>query len=255
MSIIKRRVNYLWSVVIIIISGLIFQSKMASSPVNSQTTDSSQAGVVLADAQLSANTLLDVPLENQNAGEVPLENGCEITALSMLLNYYGYETDKNELAELLDYVPLYEDEGEAIYGNPHEGFVGNIYEGYDAMGVAVEPITEVANQVIQNNHTVIADTDTSFSKIASVVQGGTPVWVVTTVDFQVPTSEDFRVWQTTSGEVEVSPLCHAVVITGVDEENVYVNDPYGYKNRIVERSDFEAIYQLMGSESLYLEDK
>lgn len=51
---------------------------------------------------------LDVPLENQ-FDEVALGNGCEVTALSMLLNFYGFDTNKNQLAEELAYVPLYED--------------------------------------------------------------------------------------------------------------------------------------------------
>lgn len=240
----------------LILSGaFIYLSNTESSPANSQTTNSSTAEILMADTDLSTNQLLDVPLEEQYGGEVAMENGCEITALSMLLNYYGYGTDKNELVELLDFVPLFEDAGKRIYGNPHDGFVGNIYEGYEAMGVAVEPIAKVANEVVQDNQKVVANNDTSFDDLVRIFQTGTPVWVITTVDFQVPTEDDFRTWQTTSGEIEVSPLCHAVVITGVDEENVYVNDPYGYKNRVVDRTDFEEIYQLMGSESLYLEDK
>ncbi|MFC4771391.1 C39 family peptidase [Enterococcus hermanniensis] len=198
-------------------------------------------------------TIIDVPLENQNEGNPPLENGCEITALSMLLNYYGYETNKNKLAEQLNYVPLYEDESQDIHGNPHDGFVGNIYGGYDAMGVAVEPIAAVAEDYVEGNHSVVSSSSTDFSELAAIVQAGTPVWVVTTVDFQVPTANDFQTWQTTSGEVTVSPLCHAVVVTGVDSQHVYVNDPYGYKNRIVDRSEFEEIFQAMGNESLYIE--
>ncbi|REC32923.1 family C39 peptidase [Enterococcus pseudoavium] len=200
----------------------------------------------------SKQELIDVPLENQNTGEIPLENGCEITALSMLLNYYGYKTNKNELAELLNYVPVYENETEGIRGNPHEGFVGNIYEGLDAMGVAVEPIAEVAEKVIDDSHEVVASTTTSFDDLAQIVNEGEPVWVVTTVDFEVPTTEDFKIWQTNDGEVTVSPLCHAVVITGVDQAKVYVNDPHGYKNESVDRERFEKIYKAMGSQSLYL---
>lgn len=54
--------------------------------------------------------VLDVPLESQ-FDDVALENGCEVTALSMLLQYYGYDTDKNELADELDYQPLYTESG------------------------------------------------------------------------------------------------------------------------------------------------
>lgn len=61
--------------------------------------------------------LLDVPLENQ-FDEPALENGCEVTALSMLLRFYGYETTKNQLAEQLNYVPVFNADG--THGDPNE---------------------------------------------------------------------------------------------------------------------------------------
>ncbi|MGX7205833.1 C39 family peptidase [Enterococcus pingfangensis] len=229
-----------------------FFSQKQSQSSSDKIDEVGSSEVLLAADQATDAALIDVPLENQNAGAVPLENGCEITALSMLLNYYDYDTNKNDLADLLNYVPVYENEAENIHGNPHEGFVGNIYGGLDAMGVAVEPIADVASEIVGEEQTIVADSGTSFSDLATVIESGTPVWVVTTVDFEVPTADDLLTWQTTDGEVTVSPLCHAVVITGVDEDYVYVNDPYGYKDRMVDRADFEKIYQKMGEQSLYI---
>ena len=57
-----------------------------------------------------AEVLLDVPLESQ-FDSPSLENGCEVTSLSMLLSFYGYETTKNQLAEQLDYVPVFNADG------------------------------------------------------------------------------------------------------------------------------------------------
>lgn len=233
---------------------LFFYQNKQSQVSNSRFSGNLQTEILLAEDQTTGTELIDVPLENQNAGTTPLENGCEVTALSMLLNYYDYETDKNELADLINYVPVYEDEAAAIRGNPHEGFVGNIYTGLDAMGVAVEPVAEVARHIVDSSQTIVASSKTSFEDLAEIVEEGTPVWVVTTVDFELPTSEDFMTWKTTNGEVTVSPLCHAVVITGIDNQYVYVNDPFGYKNRLVERDNFDIIYQKMGSQSLYIID-
>ena len=39
---------------------------------------------------------LNVPIENQMPD---LPNGCEVTSLSMLMNYYGIRVTKNELAQ------------------------------------------------------------------------------------------------------------------------------------------------------------
>ncbi|WP_430616785.1 hypothetical protein IGJ66_000482 [Enterococcus sp. DIV0176] len=45
---------------------------------------------------------------------------------------------------------------------------------------------------------------------------------------------------------------HASVITGFDKNTIFVNDPYGYKNRKVPRKIFEQIFTSLGSQSLYL---
>lgn len=204
------------------------------------------------DQKLVSDTLLDVPLENQFEGDVPLENGCEITALSMLLQFYGYETNKNELAQKLVYVPVYEDEENDIHGDPRSGFVGNIYEGYLAMGGFVEPVAKVAKTIVQNDYRVMNSNNTDFDVLLQQVKAGSPVWIVTTVDFVVPTEGDFMLWQTNNGSVSVTALCHAVVMTGVKGSNVYVNDPYGQKNKAVNYEILKRIYEKMGSQSLYL---
>ena len=63
---------------------------------------------------------LDVPLENQYP-ELP--NGCEVTSLSMLLQYYGIKVNKLNLSENIKHVSSYTDDGK-YRGNPHVGFVG-----------------------------------------------------------------------------------------------------------------------------------
>ncbi|EOT41947.1 hypothetical protein I568_01681 [Enterococcus columbae DSM 7374 = ATCC 51263] len=94
---------------------------------------------------------MDVPLENQF--EKPsLQNGCEITALSMLLQYYGHNVNKNQLANQLYYVPLKVDN--THYDDPNEGFVGNIKEINQAMCVWFSPIKAVAGQVVGNSYIV-----------------------------------------------------------------------------------------------------
>ena len=90
--------------------------------------------------------LLDVPLENQ-LEEPALENGCEVTSLSMLLSYYGYQTSKNQLAKQLNYVPVFNADG--THGDPNEGFVGDITGGDWAMGVYVPPIASLAQQIVK----------------------------------------------------------------------------------------------------------
>lgn len=202
----------------------------------------------ISDKVLTA-PLIDVVLENQNDLPV-LGNGCEITALSMLLNYHGYAVNKNELADILDYVPLKIDEN--THGNPKDGFVGDITGGFNAMGVGVEPISLVAEKKISKKQNLFFGRNIPFEIVENQVYSGNPVWVTTTIDYQPPTSEDLLVWQTTSDKITVNRLCHAVVVTGITKEAVWVNDPYGFKNRKIERARFEAAYDSMEQQALYL---
>ncbi|KAF1304484.1 C39 family peptidase [Enterococcus sp. JM9B] len=195
---------------------------------------------------------LDVPLEKQFASP-ELGNGCEVTALSMLLNYYDYETDKNQLADLLSYVPVTLDNG--LKGSPKEGFVGDIWGGDNAMGADVEPIADVAEKMVNEQFSVVMSRETSLDSLLDLLKNGTPIWVKVTLDFVRPTEADFRYWDTTSGQVKVSPINHASVITGYNEDSIFVNDPYGYKDREISREDFEFIFEEMGSQSLYLAAK
>ncbi|MBV7391979.1 MULTISPECIES: C39 family peptidase [Enterococcus] len=194
--------------------------------VYSNTTKSQQT--TIKNPINSQQVLLDVPLENQFEGE-RLQNGCEVTALSMLLNYYGYGVNKNQLADQLTYQSFRT--GSNQYGNPHLGFVGNIKEGRQAMGVFVEPIEELAKKVVTDEKIITSNGDLSFDKVLNQVAQGNPVWMLATVDLQVPTASDFLPWPTAEAELTVTPLIHAIVVTGFDEssQTVYLNDPYGEK--------------------------
>ncbi|KAF1297610.1 hypothetical protein BAU15_07420 [Enterococcus sp. JM4C] len=199
--------------------------------------------------KLASQKILDVPLESQFT-EVALENGCEVTALSMLLRYFDYSVDKNSLADQLSYVPVMVDS--VYHGNPHDGFVGNITGGLAAMGVAVEPIATLAKKIVGTEKEVISGSDINFSEIEKELKTGNPVWVITTLDFQIPTANDWLTWQTRSGTIDVCRLCHAVIVTGITDKYVYVNDPYGYKNRKVAIKKFRKAYEVMGKQMLYL---
>lgn len=192
---------------------------------------------------------LDVPLESQLEGHV-LENGCEVTSLSMLLQYYGFEVNKNQLAEMLDYEPYSVDK--KTHGNPDLGFVGDIEKGKEAMGVHVDPIAKVAREVIQGEFEVVASKGRSFRDVLKRLQADTPVWIISTLDMQIPAKADFITWKTKQGEIKVTPLIHSVVLTGMDEENVYYNDPFGVRNASISIEDLEQVYNRMGKQSLYL---
>lgn len=191
--------------------------------------------------------VLNVPLINQ-MDDPKLYNGCEVTSLAMVLNYNGIDVTKSELADNIETVPFQYDNGE--HGNPNAGFVGSV-SGSTSTGLGVYhgPIYKLAKQYADNVYDL---TGSNFDTVVNKVEEGHPVWTITTTAF-APVS-DFESWDTPDGEIDVTYSEHSVCITGFDRDKrvIYVNDPYGYKNREVDWNDFAAAYKQMGKQAVYV---
>ncbi|WP_229671677.1 C39 family peptidase [Lentibacillus kapialis] len=187
---------------------------------------------------------LDVPLINQ-MDHPRLYNGCEVSSLAMMLNYHGYDTTKHEVGDKLPRVPLTYDNGQK--GNPNKGFVGDMENG-PGLSVYHGPLHEVAKEYAGDN--AIDLTGKPIDTLYQFVAQGLPVWVITTVNF-VPVN-DFKTWDTPSGKLDVTYSVHSVVVTGFDKNYVYLNNPYGQKNQKVEKEDFEAAWEQMGSQAIVI---
>lgn len=189
----------------------------------------------------------DVPFENQ-LDKPALENGGGITALSMLLNYYRVGTSKNELAKKLPIEP-YEKDG--LHGDPTKGFVGNLEKG-EALGVLAEPIAKVAQEIVGENYQVVMSDQMPFEELLEQVQKNRPVWITASKDLKVPRNGDYQQWPTEAGMMNMPKYIHAVVIVGMDQYRVYVNDPLGEEEKELKIGEMKDIYEKMGSQSIYL---
>lgn len=188
---------------------------------------------------------LDVPLENQYPD---LPNGCEVTSLSMLLQYYGIKVNKLDLSQNIKHVSSYTDGGK-YRGNPHVGFVGYMSQANAGWCVYNEPLEQIARKYtnrIQNY------SGHDFIQVIKLVSQGHPVVIITTIKFDHV--NDMQTWQTAQGEVNVTPSSHACVITGFDKQarTVLINDPFGYKNKVVSWKKLESSYNQQGKQALYL---
>ena len=176
---------------------------------------------------------LDVPLENQMPD---LPNGCEVTSLSMLMNYYGIKVNKNELAENIQHVDFFTDGGK-YRGNPNQGFVGHMSIANAGWCVYNGPLYNVARKYTTHIENI---TGSDFLSLLKLVSNGHPVLIITTTTFN--RVNDMQTWDTNTGKVNVTPSSHACVITGYSKPKkvVYVNNPYGYKNQPVNWKNLQA---------------
>ena len=188
---------------------------------------------------------LNVPLENQMPD---LPNGCEVTSLSMLMNYYGIKVSKNELAETIQHVDSFTDGGK-YRGNPHQGFVGHMTIANAGWCVYNEPLYNVARKYTSHIENI---TGSDFLILLKLVSNGHPVMIITTTTFNKV--NNMQTWDTNTGKVNVTPSSHACVITGYSKPKkvVYVNNPYGYKNQPVNWKNLQASYNQQGRQALYI---
>ena len=188
---------------------------------------------------------LNVPLENQMPD---LPNGCEVTSLSMLMNYYGIKVSKNALAETIQHVDSFTDGGK-YRGNPHQGFVGHMTIANAGWCVYNEPLYNVARKYTSHIENI---TGSDFLSLLKLVSNGHPVMIITTTTFNKV--NNMQTWDTNTGKVNVTPSSHACVITGYSKPKkvVYVNNPYGYKNQPVNWKNLQASYNQQGRQALYI---
>lgn len=194
---------------------------------------------------------LGVPLLNQ-LDEPSLYYGCEVTSLAMMLNYYGIETNKNELAEALPKEPYQYADG--TYGDPNIGFVGDMYLGKsDGFGVYVEPILKLAETKVPDYLEVKNLTGSKFDQLIDELSQGRPVWVITTLSLKA--TDDVVSRQTKNGKIKVSQSIHSVVLIGFDTKNyLFVNDPYGEEKEI-DWENFKKSWEQMGCQALTIQFK
>ncbi|WP_282155993.1 C39 family peptidase [Cytobacillus gottheilii] len=204
--------------------------------------------------KIKDKVLLDAPIIKQFP-ELP--RGCEVTSLAMLLQYKGIKADKMSLANQIskNSVPLKKENGRIFWGNPNEGFIGDMYSynnpGY---GVYHKPIKQLAEQFLPGK---IKDlTGGEFTELQTFLSLDIPVWIITNTTYKKLPESAFEKWQTPGGEIKITYKEHSVLVTGYDEKVIYFNDPIsGAKNKAIPKEDFLAAWKQMGSQAVtYLPD-
>ena len=200
--------------------------------------------------RLDSPVLIHVPIIKQKP---ELYNGCEVTTLAMLLNWTGVAVDKMDLAKEIqkDNTELTKDlDGMIVsWGDPNEGFVGDITGLEIGYGVYHKSIASLLNEYMPEISVDL--TGTSFKKILNHVKKGKPVAVWCTSFFK-PT-EDWVTWEGPNGPVTATFDEHCVLLVGFDltKQVVYINDPLdGSRGKPIPLEDFKNSWEQLGSQAV-----
>jgi uncharacterized protein YvpB len=182
----------------------------------------------------SSVMILNVPVVLQNP-ELPA--GCEVTSLTMALQYKGVAIDKLTLAMKMPFTKTLD---------PNQGYVGSPYNG---TGYTINPVKlqELA-KVYRSNSADL--TGSSITTIEKEVRAGNPVLVWYTIGYgNVIDLNNFK-YQNGKKYWWPQPL-HCIVVTGVSSTGFYINDPLnGNKNYMIDKDRFNQVYSGMGKRAL-----
>jgi uncharacterized protein YvpB len=193
--------------------------------------------------------MIDAPVVLQKP---EFRNGCELTALTMLFQFYGIQKDKLELLPEMKKDPtkiqLNKDGTIQYWGHPNAGFVGDITGKEKGFGIYHAALFELLKKYIP---TGVDLTESSFAELEQQVAEGIPVLIWTTVNFTVPSEEQWVVWDSPLGPVRTTFQEHTVLLVGYDDKHVYVNDPLsGKKQHKIEKDQFIASWEALGKQAL-----
>lgn len=193
--------------------------------------------------------ILGVPLVAQRP---ELIRGCEVTALSMFLSYHLKESiDKTTLFTQIrmDTTPYTIDSGLISFGDMNKGFVGNMVDYKEpGLGVYIPALYGLAQQYIDKD--LYDLTGCSFDQVLYYIEQGSPVLVITPINYRQIEQYNKEDWLTPSGYMEVCSLEHSVVIVGFDDTYVYFNDPNNGRLQKQARDAFKIGWEQQGSRSM-----
>ncbi len=175
-----------------------------------------------------------------------LPTGCEATALAMLLQYYGVDVTKEQVASDMPKVsnPYYSNG--VMYGeHPSTAFIGNPFgSGY---GVFSPVIIDMINSYLPQSAVDLGGG--SFDVVYDSLDKGEPVMIWVTINMVNvgvgPT------WYTPSyGKFTWPSNEHAVVAVGYDDNYIYVNDPYTGSRKAYSKSIVESRWISLGRQAV-----
>lgn len=174
--------------------------------------------------------------------------GCEITALYILLKYYGINTSLNEIMNQLPQGGyLYTKDNIRYGGNPNLEFVGNPQDP-QSFGVYEGPIIQVANNL---KNGITNGRGNSLNSLLEIVKQNRPVMVWTTINLLEPYIIASWTYEPTMEKINWYAHEHAVIITGFSNNYIIISDPYSGTIKKQNRALFEARYNTLGKRNIY----
>jgi uncharacterized protein YvpB len=198
--------------------------------------------------QKKESAMLNVVLIKQNP---ELRYGCEVTSLAMMLKFAGVNTSKMELYRSIQKDPdplVRSPKGDILrWGNPADGFVGDMTGRRAGYAVFDKPMIALINQKLPGR--AVNLTNKPFNQVLEHVATGYPVVTWTTGDYRLPDRPEG--WYHGKQFIKTPLDLHAVVLVGFDKKYVYINDPLSGKKQVrVNKQQFISSWKALRSRAV-----
>lgn len=200
---------------------------------------------------LGAELTVEAILQNP---EFP--NGCEATSLAIVLNYLGFDVDKETIAyEYLENEAFTWENGYLYAPNPELAYAG---DPASSLGFYCfeKPVANAANLFLADNQSTrraAALYGASEEDLLNALDKGFPVIVWKSIDNNPPyTSSNFS-WYLRGSETVYIPYTnlHVLVLRGYTETEFLLSDPLGQEETI-ERELFMELFTAFGGRAVYI---
>jgi uncharacterized protein YvpB len=151
--------------------------------------------------------------------EPELPTGCEITALTIVLNYLGYDVDKLTMAD--KYLP----QGEVGKTHPDEAFIGNPRNSR-SYGANAPVLIKAANayfQDVSHTHNIYDVSTENFDSLLEYINDGFPVIIWATINMKA--SYPSTKWIINGEPFQWTAPFHCMVLIGYTEDTYIIADP------------------------------
>ena len=221
---------------------------------NAEPEETAPAQAAEPEEEMTSAQIEDFPIIYQMP-ELP--TGCEITALTMAVNYYGYPADKTVMAS--EYLPTasanryYGADGRLYGTDMNEYFIGDPFtEG----GIICGPgaIVTAADGYLADTGSALRAYDITGSSPEELyrrVRNGQPVVVWVTIS--MADRRAAQGWYTENGDyVDWSTNDHGAVLIGYTDTTVTIADPISGRMEY-SREQFEKVFSSRGNRCVVLE--
>ena len=233
-------------------NGVIQGRKIGSATITGTTTDGTKKTV---SCKVTV-TAMSIPYVSQ-LPKYP--TGCEAASCCMLLKYYGFSINMDQMISIIPRKNLYTKNGKTYGPDINEMFVGDPRYTYTSStpgyGVFSPAVTKALQKAIDERgggYTAVKISGCSFDELLGYISNGSPAIVWATYKMQKPTKVNAWYIESTGKYFEYPRGTHVMILSGYSSSTVTTVDPYDNGVLTFDKSTFEDRWELLGKQAIIL---